>query len=50
LIYALDKPVGLTTDWVSQVLGNLAAVRGWEWLESRARSSLGLMPHRSDAG
>lgn len=39
----------LTTDWVGRALGNLAAVRGWEWLESRARSSPGLMLHRSDA-
>ena len=39
----------LTTEWVERALHNLAAVRGWEWLESRAGSTPGLMLHRSDA-
>jgi hypothetical protein len=39
----------LTTDWVERAIRNLASVRGWYWLETRVRSSPGLMLHHSDA-
>lgn len=39
----------LTTDWVKRALANLAAQRGWSWLEAAAASSPGLMLHHSDA-
>jgi hypothetical protein len=39
----------LTSEWVERAIRNLASVRGWDWLETRARSSSGLMLHHSDA-
>jgi hypothetical protein len=40
----------LSAERVERALRNLAEVRGWDWLESRACSTRGLLLHRSDAG